>query len=196
MKEKVAVYYGKDVQAKSMFSDHYFGLSPLVIRNLMQWHLIPQLRRPATLGNIKELKVTAGFRDKELIGNLENLIQANYGYLLFRSIEKAKCDLSSHDTSHIKFHDYGICIDELLSRTEFEGMIREKAAAIDTCINSTLADAGLGITDIDVVFLTGGSSYIPLTRGLFEKRLGKERIRSGNAFTSVAFGLGLYGGLM
>ncbi len=196
MKEKIAAYYGKNVQARSMFSDNYFGLSPVVIRNLLHWHLIPQLRRPTTLNNIKELKVTASFRDKELINNLENLIQANYGYLLFQSIEKTKCDLSGEEASHIRFHDYGIRIDEPLSRAEFERMIREKAAAIDTCIDSTLADAGLVAADIDVVFLTGGSSYIPLIRGLFEKRLDKDRIRTGNAFTSVAYGLGLYGSLM
>lgn len=196
MKEKVAAHYGKNVQAKSMFSDNYFGLSPVVIRNLLHWHLIPQLRRPATLNNIKELKVTASFRDKELISNLENLIEANYGYLLFRSIEAAKCELSDKEASHIRFQDYGIRIDEPLSRVEFELMIREKAAAIDACIDSTLADAGLGAADIDVVFLTGGSSYIPLIRGLFEKRLDKGRIRTGNAFTSVAYGIGLYGGLM
>jgi hypothetical chaperone protein len=94
MREKVAIHYGKNVEAKSMWSDNLFGLSPLVIRKLMQWHLIPQLRLPRTLDNIKELKVRAKFRDKKLLENLENLIHANYGYLLFRAIERTKCELS------------------------------------------------------------------------------------------------------
>lgn len=196
MREKVAIYYGKNVQAKSMFSDNFFGLSPLVIRKLMHWHLIPQLRLPVTLNNIKELKVTAKFKDKPLLENLENLIHANYGYLLFQSIEQTKCELSNRDDSRIYFKDYGICIDELLSRHAFEDMIQEKVAAINTCIDSTLASANLSAPDIDVVFLTGGSSYIPLIRKLFEDRLGADKIRTANAFTSVAYGLGLHGGLM
>ncbi len=36
MREKVATYYGKNVQVKSMWSDNFFGLSPIVIRKLMQ----------------------------------------------------------------------------------------------------------------------------------------------------------------
>lgn len=196
MREKVAAYYGKNVQVKSMWSDNFFGLSPLVIRKLMQWHLIPQLRLPKTLDNIQELKVSAKFTDKKLLGNLENLIHANYGYLLFRSIEQTKCDLSDKDDSRIYFNDYDICIDELLSRDEFEGMISEKVSAINACIDSTLAAANLSSADIDVVFLTGGSSYIPLIRALFEKRMGTDKIRSADAFTSVAYGLGLHGALM
>jgi len=195
MREKVAVYYGKDVQAKSMFSDNVFGLSTLVIRKLMNWHLIPQLRMPSTLNNIKELKVTAKFNDKKLLNNLEYLIHANYGYLLFQSIEKSKCELSDRDESRIHFDDYRILIDEVLSRENFEGFIREKAAAIQTCIDSTLSDAGVSAKDIDVVFLTGGSSYIPLIRNIFKNQMGADKIRSADAFTSVAYGLGLQGAL-
>jgi hypothetical chaperone protein len=196
MREKVAIHYGKNVQAKSMWSDNLFGLSPLVIRKLTQWHLIPQLRLPRTLDTIKELKVRAKFRDKKLLENLENLIQANYGYLLFRSIERAKCELSEEQNTHISFKEYDICIDELLSRKEFEGFIKDKVAALNACIDSTLAKASLSCSDIDVVFLTGGSSYIPLIREIFETRMGKDKIRSADAFTSVAYGLGLQGNLM
>ena len=193
MREKVAVYYGKNVQAKSMWSDTLFGLSPLVVRKLMQWHLIPQLRLPRTLDTIRELKVSASFQDKKLLGNLENLIRGNYGYLLFQSIEKAKCELSDSNNSRIYFNEYEICIDEVLSRDEFESFISDKIASINTCINSTLATADLSCSDIDAVFLTGGSSYIPLIREIFEKRIGKEKIRTADAFTSVAYGLGLHG---
>ncbi|MCP4722080.1 MAG: Hsp70 family protein [Desulfobacteraceae bacterium] len=196
MRERVAVHYGKNVQAKSMWSDNLFGLSPLVIRKLMQWHLIPQLRLPRTLDNIKELKVRAKFKDKKLLENLENLIQANYGYLLFRSIEKTKCELSDKKESIINFKDYGMNIHELLSRHEFEGFINEKVSLLNACIDSTLATASLSCSDIDVVFLTGGSSYIPLIREIFETRIGKDKIRSADAFTSVAYGLGLQGALM
>ncbi|MCG8616924.1 MAG: Hsp70 family protein [Desulfobacterales bacterium] len=196
MRERIASHYGKDVTVKSMFSDNETGLSPLVIRRLMQWHKIPQLRLPRTLKNIKELKVNAGFNDKKLLENLENLIHNNYGYLLFRAIESAKCDLSGRDSTRVLFRDYGMAIEETILRDEFQDMIRDEAARIDTCIDNTLKDAGLHPADIDVVFLTGGSSYIPLIRSLFETRIGAEKIRTADAFTSVAYGLGLYGNFL
>ena len=75
-------------------------------------------------------------------------------------------------------------------------MIRKEAALIDACIDETLAGAGLGPDDIDVVFLTGGSSYIPLIRSIFETKIGAGKIRTADAFTSVAYGLGLYGSML
>ncbi|WDP85170.1 MAG: Hsp70 family protein [Desulfobacter sp.] len=192
MREKIAWHYGRDVEVKSMFSDNLTGLSPLVIRRLMQWHLIPQLRRPATLNNIKELKVGAKLRDKKRLENLENLIHSNYGYLLFKAIEKAKCGLSDHGSAQVVFNDSGMAIDEPVFRKEFETMIQEEIASLDQCIDQTLSNAGLEPDDIDLVFLTGGSSYIPLIRALFEEKIGHQKIRIGDAFTSVAYGLGLY----
>lgn len=193
MRERIAVHYGKNVTVKSMFSNNDTGLSPLVIRRLMQWHQIPRLRLPRTLDNIRELKVAAGFRDKKLLENLENLIHENYGYLLFRAIESAKCALSDHDRAQVVFTDYGMAIEEAICRDDFQEMIREDVVRIDACIDQTLAAAGLCPADIDRVFLTGGSSYIPLIRSLFETRVGPDNIRTADAFTSVAYGLGLWG---
>jgi hypothetical chaperone protein len=42
----------------------------------------------------------------------------------------------------------------------------------------------------DAVFLTGGTSRIPSIRALFAQRFGEDRLRSGDAFTSVVAGLG------
>jgi len=196
MRHKVAKHYGTDVKVKSMFSDNLTGLSPLVLSHLMQWNRIPWLRRPQTLGNIKELKVCATLRDKRLLENLERLIHDNYGYLLFRSIESAKCRLSGHGEAAVIFKDYGIAIEELVTRTAFEDMIRDLVAKIDECVTDTLANAGIGPEQIDAVFLTGGSSYIPLIRAIFESRLGADKIKTADAFASVAYGLGLEASLI
>ena len=196
MRHKVAKHYGTDVKVKSMFSDNLTGLSPLVLSHLMQWHRIPWLRRPQTLGSIEELKVCAGLRDRRLLENLERLISDNYGYLLFRSIESAKCRLSDHDDATVIFKDYGIAIEELVTRTAFEEMIQDLVAKIDACVTDTLANAGIGSEQINAVFLTGGSSYIPLIRAIFESRLGADKIKTSDAFTSVAYGLGLEASLI
>jgi hypothetical chaperone protein len=43
--------------------------------------------------------------------------------------------------------------------------------------------------DIDAVFLTGGSSFVPAVRRVFSSRFGDAKIRTGHEFTSVAMGL-------
>ena len=47
-----------------------------------------------------------------------------------------------------------------------------------------------GAGEVDAVFLTGGSSQIPAVRRLYAERFGEERVRTRDAFTSVAEGLG------
>ena len=194
MWEKVCQYFGKGIKAKSQMSGNEFEISPIIMRQLRRWHLIPQLRRPQSLKSIEEFKHSlTSLRQRKIIENLENLIHFNYGYKLFRSIEAAKCELSSAPDSWVRFKDYGIEIEEAVSRAEFEDYLVGEAKRIDGCINACLADAGLKSSDIDTVFLTGGSSHIPLIRNVFETKFGPEMVRQSDAFTSVAFGLGLYG---
>jgi hypothetical chaperone protein len=47
--------------------------------------------------------------------------------------------------------------------------------------------------DIGVVFLTGGSSKVPLVKRLFAERFGS-RIVAEDEFTSIASGLGIEAG--
>ncbi|MBA3028014.1 MAG: Hsp70 family protein [Desulfobacteraceae bacterium] len=196
MWEKVCNYYGKTVKVNSLMGNFRFGLSTITLSKLKRWHQIPHLRSLKTMQNIKELKYLASGEDKTRIENLENLIHKNYGYLLFQAIEKAKCELSESMETKIRFNDYGMSINEGLSQKEFEGFIEEKVRQIETKVEEALKDANLGSQDIDVVFLTGGSSYVPLIKSLFEARFGEQKIKQSEAFTSVAYGLGVYSSIL
>jgi hypothetical chaperone protein len=192
MWEKICKYYGKAVTVKSMLSDYEYGLSTPIIAKLKRWHLIPHLRSARDLQEIRELKAVAAFWDKVLIQNLEDLIQRNYGYLLFQSIEKAKCELSNRYETKIRFGEYGMTIDEAIDQKEFEGFIAEKVERIQATIDTLLRDANLRNSDVDLVFLTGGSSYVPKIKAIFEARFAADTIRQSDAFTSVAHGLGIH----
>lgn len=65
----------------------------------------------------------------------------------------------------------------------------EELAQIEACVDSLMGASGIARTDVDMVFLTGGSSIVPAVRRIFESRFGPAHIRSGNEFTSVARGL-------
>jgi len=61
-------------------------------------------------------------------------------------------------------------------------------------VDGLFAQTGVSLSDVDRVFLTGGTSFVPAVRGIFERRFGAVRVRSGNEFTSVARGLALRAG--
>ncbi len=63
--------------------------------------------------------------------------------------------------------------------------------AIEDSVDRLLNASGVHPQSVNRVFLTGGSSFVPAVRRIFETRFGKDRIRGGNEFTSVAHGLAL-----
>jgi hypothetical chaperone protein len=185
---KVAKYFGKDVTFKSM-TNQSLEVPTSITFKLRNWHLIPQLRERSMREYIKQIKHTAD--DRQAIENLENLIEDNFGFMLFQAIEKAKIDLSSYEKSHIVFRERDLSIKEAVKRTEFDDMIAEGVGKIRKCVDSVLSDAGVIAEEVDTVFMTGGSSYIPCIRRIFIEKFGEGKMRQGDAFTSVAYGLGI-----
>ena len=88
-----------------------------------------------------------------------------------------------------------LSVRENVSRSEFEGFIAEDVQKIKICIDDVISQAKISHEDVDVVFLTGGSSNIPIIKKIFSEKFGEGKIDQTNAFTSVAYGLGISGNL-
>ncbi len=188
MWEKVAKLFGKDVKFRTM-SGTWLDMPTLITLKLKNWHLIPLLRTRQTLEYLAQLKLSAD--NRTAIENLMNLIEDNYGFMLFQAIERAKIELSSSNSSRISFVDRLLKINEEVGRIEFEKIVLRNVEMIERCIEDTLSGAGLRPDDIDLVFTTGGTSCIPCIRSLFIRRFGAAKMKQMDAFTSVAYGLGI-----
>ena len=78
-----------------------------------------------------------------------------------------------------------------MRRDQFEGWIAEELEAITGCVDRLLEQTGVPASEVDRVFMTGGSSFIPAVRRIFTDRFGEERLSAGDELTSVAQGLAL-----
>jgi hypothetical chaperone protein len=156
---------------------------------LERWHYLSFLRGRDVMNTLRTIRTQALEPDK--IESLIELIEEDLGYQLHRAVQKVKCDLSAAPSAEFRFASGSIDIRATVERRSFEGWIAEEVEKIAACVDSLLSSAGAHPGDVDVVFLTGGSSFVPIVRGVFESRFGAERIRSGNEFTSVARGLAL-----
>jgi hypothetical chaperone protein len=96
-------------------------------------------------------------------------------------------DLSSHSGATFSFPDVGIT--RHVSRSEFETWISQRLTAIEACVECLLGATGTAPSDIDRVFLTGGSSFVPSVRQIFFRLFGSDKVVTGDEFTSVAKGL-------
>jgi hypothetical chaperone protein len=119
------------------------------------------------------------------------LIDEDLGFQLHQAVQRLKFELSSAEQAEFRFVDGSLELRQIVSRGTFEGWIAEDLAAIEGCVDSLFAHAGMSYSDVDRVFLTGGTSFVPAVRSIFERRFGADRVRSGNEFTSVARGLAL-----
>lgn len=188
MWDKISKYFGKNVKFKGI-TGQILEMPTNIMFQLCNWHLIPQLRERRIKEYIKRIKQSAN--DRQAIENLENLIEDNYGFMLFQAIEKAKIELSAYENSRIVFKEQNLIIKQEINREEFEKIIAEKIDRINNCIDEILINAGITAKEIDIVFITGGSSHIPCIRNIFIKKFGEKIVQQGDAFTSVAYGLGL-----
>lgn len=188
MWRKVARYFGRDVQHRSM-SGNWLSMPSSIMSKLKAWHLIPQLREKSVREFIRKVRTFAD--DQQSVRNLEHLIEDNYGFFLFQAIEKAKIDLSTTKESRILFSERDLSIVEEISRLEFEQIVQDLLLRIGDKIDQAIAQAGVKREDIDLVLTTGGTSYIPCVRDLFAVRFGPDKIQQIDAYTSVAHGLGL-----
>jgi hypothetical chaperone protein len=122
---------------------------------------------------------------------LIHLVNEDLGYHLHQAVQKTKCDLSLDTAARFQLSDGFLELDAVAERSSFENWIAGEVAAIEGCVDSLLQSSGVRPADVSMVFLTGGSSFVPAVRRVFERRFGLERIRTGTEFTSVAQGLAL-----
>lgn len=191
MWHKLAKHFGKGAEIRGSLPNQILEVPVWIPRTLCEWHMIPRLRERKTLQIIHSLRGVSG-EDRKAVENLHTLIIENLGYMLFRAIEKAKRELSERESSVIEFSEKNIVIREEITRDEFEDLAEEKFQKIEACAEDTLIRSGVSVDDIDVVLLTGGSSFIPRVRRIFSDKFGEKKLLPIDAFTSVAYGLGLH----
>jgi hypothetical chaperone protein len=155
------------------------------------WSRLAMMRNRRTLAQLAQLQRSAS--DPAAIARMIAVVEGELGYALYETVGRLKRDLSREAHGRFHFEGPGLVIDAEVSRSQFESWIAPDLQRIDETLDAALASAALDASQIDQVFLTGGSSLIPAVRRLFEQRFGPGRIASGNELTSIAHGLALLG---
>lgn len=164
-------------------AEYYAGLS--------RWHRLSMMRTPRVLREIADVARTAA--EPAQMRALLRLIEEEGGYPLYQAVSGVKAALSAAEGTVLRFEHAGISIEAEVSRAEFEGWIAPELRQIGAAVDRALALAAMDAGDIDRVFLTGGTAFVPAVRRLFEARFGAERVSGGGEFVSVAEGLALIG---
>jgi len=156
---------------------------------LEHWHHLSFLKSNENMEALRSLRARALEPDK--IDLFIMLVTEDLGFQLHRAVQDAKYELSVKQEATFSFRIPGVHVSQKVTRAEFEEWISDELHAIATCVDHMLQSGAVKPSEIDRVFLTGGSSFVPAVRDIFEHRFGRERIVGGSEFTSVAKGLAL-----
>ena len=160
-----------------------------IYSRLRRWHHLSFLKTKKNLELFEEIASQSD--EPEKIRALLHILDNDLGYHLYRAIERAKVELSSKEETRFSFHDDPLEIEAKITRAEFDGWVSDETTAMAECVDRLLAKTGVPASSVDQVFMTGGTSFVPAVRRIFDERFGREKIRAGGEMISVATGLAL-----
>lgn len=170
-----------------------FDMPAAYFNRIANWHEFSFLRTPEVLRDLRQMARQSEAPEK--LERLLALVDGNLGFHVNHRVTAAKAALSSAEAVTLSLEDLGVDVACDIARADFDDWIAEDLAVLERHLDVVLETTRGSAGEIDVVFMTGGSSLVPAVRRLFERRFGAERIQAGDEFQSVAKGLALIGRL-
>ena len=185
----VSPVLGKGSDYRSM--DKLLTVPNRYYANLARWHQLAMMKSNGDLQGLRDLEKVAVAPDG--LRKFIDIIDYDLGLTLYRAVSEAKVGLSSAEAADFRFAAEGVEITGRITRKEFERWIAADVARIADTIDEALASACMKESEIEKVFLTGGTSFVPAIRRLFTRRFDEEKLTNGDQFESIAYGLALIG---
>jgi len=178
---------GRGTEYRSL--DKILPVPEWIYSDLSRWHYLSFLKSSETIEMLRGIRSQS--LDPERIEALLHIVQSDLGFYLHQAVQSMKVELSSELVGSFVFEDHLVRMNGRVKRSSFEKWIEPDLEKIRGCLERLLRSTGLDSSEVDRVFLTGGSSLVPAVRKIFEDRFDTQRIAGGSEFTSVAKGLAL-----
>ncbi|TBU78999.1 Hsp70 family protein [Phytopseudomonas daroniae] len=157
--------------------------------NLATWHTINVVYSAASQRALQNMRYD--IVDPTGIDRLFRLIEQRAGHWLAMQVEDSKIALTEHLQHPIDLQRIEAGLVAELTRELFEGSIAPLLERVRASVTGLLADAGVGLEQVDTVFFTGGSSGVPALRQSVAALLPNARHVEGNTFGSIGSGLAI-----
>jgi hypothetical chaperone protein len=158
-----------------------------------QWNQLALMKSPVVLRELREFLRYAIERDG--LEKFLMIIENDLGYPLYKSVADAKAALSNAKSTRMEFRasdfGYDLSLSAEIKRSDFESWIADDLQKIEDAVDEALGEARINASEIDRVFLTGGSSFVPAVRAIFDQRFDPVKIETGDQLESIAYGLAL-----
>ena len=188
MWEKGTPYFGRGVQYESM-PGKMVDLPTSFFQNICSWKEMNFFNGQKVKNSLNQYFVYT--KRNPIFKNLITLIDNNLGFSVFKEIEKVKIQLTENELTSFHFSKLDIKINEEISKEIYAEIIQDDVSSIERYLNKFLKSNAIDSSQIDSLFLTGGTSLVPSVKQIFEQKFPTTPIHSGDNFISVANGLAL-----
>ncbi|MER8919107.1 Hsp70 family protein [Mesorhizobium sp. M0802] len=157
--------------------------------DLATWQRINLVYTAKAMTHLRQIRFEAVRAD--LVDRFIHIVEHRYGHALAGLVERAKIALTDQASADVTVALPGAHFAAEISRTGLEETIAADIERVSATVRQTIADAGVKASDITAVFLTGGSTAIPLARREILSLVPQAAVIEGDMFGSVGLGLAL-----
>lgn len=168
--------------------DKILDMPKKLYHDLSTWPFVHLGQSARAIQDVKDIHPTS--QDQEALSRLLYLQQNNLGHALLKFVEDAKIMLSDRDDLSVTWSELELTIHAEQER--FQKTTESLIGGIETAMGDCLNQAGIKAGDIELVIITGGTSYLPAVRSMIQRDFSGAQISQDDAFDSVGLGLGYY----
>jgi len=157
--------------------------------DLATWQRIHLLYTNKAMSDLRQIRYEAARPD--LVDRMIDIVSARQGHAAAAIVEQAKIALTDRQEAAIEIALMGEKLRLPVTRDQLNEAIGSTVGRVQAAVKDTLADAGVAPAQITAVFLTGGSSAIPLLKESVLAMFPSAATIEGDMFGSVGLGLAL-----
>jgi hypothetical chaperone protein len=188
IKAFVVKHLGQGSLYKNMGKEMEIG--PALYGDFSEWHKFQKMYDPKVINSIEKFIYMA--YDKDKISRLLELIKEGHYFSFSEKIIEAKVDLSFNNSTVIDMNMFEKPFTEELTQKAFNAVIEHHTTKIKETLDETMEMANIRYEQIDRVFLTGGSTLVPVVKEIYSEIFSEEKLVHTDVFSSVGYGLAIY----
>jgi hypothetical chaperone protein len=169
--------------------DHKRNLPAAYFIDLATWQRINLVYTAKAMNDLRQIRYEAERAD--LVDRFIDVVEHRYGHAMAGLVERAKIALTDQPSAEVKVSLPGARFVAEITRAGLEDTISGDIERVATTVRQTIADAGVAASAITAVFLTGGSTAIPLAKRQVLSLVPQASVIEGDMFGSVGLGLAL-----
>ena len=160
--------------------------------DLSTWSRVHNLYEPKFNTLLKAIRYDA--QQPKLVDRFIHLVAERRCHSLLMEVEASKIKLSDATSAMADFGWFEKDLRIEASRERFESSTAKHRDKLERMVLDCLKLAGISPAQIDVIFFTGGTSFVPSVRGAITRVVPGAEIVNGDQFGAVGLGLGIEAG--